>query len=480
VRLGCGQSWPFGGLVVFGLAVLGVACQPAARNTAGRPPAYPGGGSGSPVAGPSEVGGALTGRSGGGATRPSMNQRAAAAYRVGQQRWREGALDAAARAFSDAVAADASAYLAHQALGTVRERLGDRVGAMAAYAEAIRVVRDYAPAINATALLLARRGSVAEAEEYLNQQLVRLERSPGLLTTLAELKSLGGDSGAAQRLAREALELDSDYRPAMLVLARDHYRARRLELALYALQGILDGYGAENPPRDRDNPEARMLRGLILKERGQRGAALRELKRAVELRPDLTEAGFQLAGYYLEAGNAVEAVPLLEQVLRYDPNHLLAREQLGEAYRLVGREEEGRRQLEWVVSVSPNMYEARYALGLLYLFSTRLAGMTPEQALDRALAELEETRRLRPRARPGQSDDVDELIAAAKSKKASLEAMLAEQSAASTNMSPATESAAPALSQPPATPESAAGAGASAPAAAGSIGNLDALEPGGP
>ncbi len=459
-----------------GLAVLFLACEPTARNTEMKGAAFPN--AASSQASPGAQGGPTQARS----KRPSMNERALAAYRVGQQRWREGALDAAARAFADAVAADASAYQASHALGSVRERLGDRMGAMSAYADAIRVVRDFEPAITAYALLLSRPGSVAEAEEYLNQHLARLERSPGLLTTLAELKSLGGDSGAAQRLARDALELDSDYRPAMLVLARDHYRARRLELSLYALQGILDGYGAENPPRDRDNPEARMLRGLILKERGQRGAAIRELKRAIELRPDLAEAGFQLAGYYLEAGNAVEAVPVLEQVLRYAPNHLLAREQLGEAYRLVGREEEGRRQLEWVVSVSPNMYEARYALALLYLFSTRLSGLAPNEALDRALVELEETRRLRPRAKPGQADDVDELIAAAKSKKASHEAMLAEERAASQSVAapPGAATPAPPGAATPAGSGTPVGAGAQAPAPSGSIGDLDALEAGAP
>ncbi len=58
-----------------------------------------------------------------------------------------------------------------------------------------------------------------------------------------------------QRLAQEALKLNPDYRPAMVIIARDHFRNRRLDLALYALQAILDGFEPvnENPPRDKEN-----------------------------------------------------------------------------------------------------------------------------------------------------------------------------------------------------------------------------------
>ncbi len=92
----------------------------------------------------------------------------------------------------------------------------------------------------------------------------------------------------------------------MVIIARDHYRNRRLDLALYALQAILDGFEpvSENPPRDKDNAEALLLRGLIYREQGSRAAALEEFRKAVERRPDLVEARVQLATFLLEAGNA--------------------------------------------------------------------------------------------------------------------------------------------------------------------------------
>src|SRR5262249_32611162 len=144
--------------------------------------------------------------------------------------------------------------------------------------------------------------------------------SAAIIAALAEVKSIGKDTASAQQLAQEALKKNSDYRPAMVTLARDHYRNRRLDLALYALQAILDGFGDENPPRDRDNAEAHFLRALILKEQGRRAAALAEFKRAVEIRPDLVGARVELAAYYLEAGNATDAQPLLDGALRFDTN----------------------------------------------------------------------------------------------------------------------------------------------------------------
>lgn len=363
-------------------------------------------------------------------SRPRMNAAAAGYYSAGMQAFQAGDLDAAHAQLTKATESDASAYQAYYSMGVVRERLGNTTGAMSAYSKAISVVPDYEPAIVAYAVLTAREGNPDAAEEYLNGRLAKMERSAALTSAMAEVKSIRGDSGAAQRLAKEALKANPDYRPAMIVMARDHYRSRRLDLALYALQGILDGYGAENPPRDKDNPEALLIRGLIFKERGQRASAMADFKRAIEIRPDLVEAKVQLAAYLLEAGNAPEAVPLLESALRYDRDNLLARLNLGDAYRLLGRVGDSKLQLDWVRQKDPKLAQVHYALGLLYLFGEKIPGTTPKQAAEQATEAFEEYKKLRPRAGLGQADDVDELITAAKSKKAIIEADEAEKAAA--------------------------------------------------
>ena len=374
----------------------------------------------------------------GAAERPRMNGEAAAAYAAGMKAFRTQDLKGALAQFSKATEADSRAFQAYYSLAVVKERLGDVGGALAAYRQATTIVPDYEPAIAGLSVLLARSGRPDEAVEYLNQRMAAMPKSAAVSAALAEVRSIQGDSGAAQRLAQEALKKRPDYRPAMVTIARDHYRARRLELALYALRGILDGYGAENPPRDKDNAEARMMRGMIYKEQGLRGPSLTELKRAVELRPDLVEARVQLATYLLEAGNAPEATALLEGAIRHRPDHLLAHLNLGDAYRLLGKPAEARRELEWVLRKDSSLYQVHYNLGLLYLFTDNIPGVTAEQSVDRAIEELEKYKRLRPR-KEGVGDDTDELITRAKTKKGLLEAKAEE---AKTRATPAATGAA--------------------------------------
>jgi tetratricopeptide (TPR) repeat protein len=362
-------------------------------------------------------------------TRPALNPQAMQQYTAGMQAFQAGTLDVAEGLFEKAIELDSKAYQAYYSLGVIRERKNNSSGALSAYAKAIGIVPDYEPAMVAFGVLTAREGSVDEAEQYLNGRLAKLEKSAAVTAALAEVKSLRGESGAAQKLAQDALKINPDYRPAMVVLARDHYRNRRLDLALYALQGILDGYGPENPPRDKDNPEALLIRALIHKERNERAAAMDDFRRALELRPDLVEARIHLAGYLLESGNAVEAAPHLEWALRYDRDNTLARLNLGDAYRLLGKTTEAKQQLEWVIAKEPKLSQAQYSLGLLYLFSDSVPGVSPKDAATKAIAAFEEYKRLKPRSTARQADDSDELITAAKSKKAVIESQ--EEEAAS-------------------------------------------------
>ncbi|RYZ03872.1 MAG: tetratricopeptide repeat protein [Myxococcales bacterium] len=385
----------------------------------------------------------------GGAPRPAMNASAQSAYQAGMQAFQAGDLQGAKNQFVSATQADAKAYQAYYSLGVVRERMNETSGALQAYRQATAIVPDYEPAIGAYAVLLARTGKPDEANDFLNARQAQMPKSAAVSAAMAEVKSIQGDSGAAQRLAQEALKKNPDYRPAMITLARDHYRARRLDLALYALRGILDGYGDENPPRDKNNAEARLLRGLIYKEQGNKAAAIPELQKAIELRPDLVEPRVHLANYLLESGNATEAAGLLEGALKYDSLNVLARLNLGDAYRLLGKTVESQRELDWVVKTDPSVAQAHYNLGLLYLFSATVPGMTAGQAADKAIVELETYKKLKPRAAGGAPDDTDELITRAKTQKALAEAKSAEAAAAPAAAAPA---AAPAAT-PPAAPK---------------------------
>lgn len=364
------------------------------------------------------------------APRAPMNATAAAAFKAGQAAFRKGDLAAARTQFKAATTADPNAYEAYYALGTTHQRLAETDLASEAYRRALDLVPDYEAAIEAFTRMYLAANRPGDAETYLNRLRGQTPNSAAVLAALAEVKSVQKDSVAAQQLAQQALKANPDYRPAMVTLARDHYRNRRLDLALYALTAILDGYGAENPPRDKNNGEARLIRALIYKEQGHRKPAMDELQRVVELRPDIVEARVNLAVYMLEAGNAPEAVPLLEGALAYDPSNVLVHLNLGDAYRLQGRPDEALKQLNWVTQADPTLAQAHYNIGLVYLFSEAPAGVTPAQAIDKAIAEFETYQKMQPRTRPGAGDDAQELLARARNKKAIMEAMNAPPAAA--------------------------------------------------
>lgn len=421
----------------FAVLALTAACAASSPPPAAAPGAGAATGDGSAASGSAPAPGQAGHR---GPERAAMSASAQQAYAAGMQAFELGDLEGARAQFTRATQADSRAYQAFYSLGVVEERLNQTADALASYRQATVIRDDYEPAIFAYAVLLARSGKAEQAVEYLNGRLAAMPKSAPVSAALGEVKSIQGDSAAAQRLEQEALKNDPDYAPAMIALARDHYRARRLDLALYTLRAILDGYGPENPPRDKNNAEARLLRGLILKEQGNRPAAIDELQKALKLRPDLVEARVQLGAYMLESGNATDAAPLLEGAIRYDHDNVLAHLNLGDAYRLLGKTGEARRELEWVQKADAQLAQVHYNLGLLYLFSQSVPGVTPAQAVDRAIQELEQYKKMRPR-QAGSNDDTDELITRAKAKQAMLAATAAEQAAAS---APAPAAAAPA------------------------------------
>jgi tetratricopeptide (TPR) repeat protein len=395
------------------------------------------------------------------APRPAMNSQAAALYQQALGAFANGELVQAKVLFTQATQADPSAHQAFYSLGTVQDRLRDP-GAAQSYRQAFTIVPDYEPAILAYAMSLAKKGNLGDADRFLTDKLGQMPRSAAVTATLAEVKSLQKDTGSAQRLAQDALKLNPDYRPAMVIIARDHYRNRRLDLALYALQAILDGFEpvAENPPRDKDNAEARLLRGLIWREQGLRAGAMDEFRKAVERRPDMVEARVQLGTFLLESGSAQEAWPLLEGAVKFDGDHLPARLALGDAYRLLGRSSDAKRELEWVIARDANVAQAHYDLGLLYLFAPSLPGMTPKQQVGQAVTALKRYQELRQR---GDSDDSDELLNRAKLKEAEIDAASQAAQPAAAEPAPGATPTAPAASAAP-------DAGAPPPPAAGDDG----------
>ena len=409
----------------------------------------------------------------------AMNANALAVYHQGLMAFGNRDLNAARLFFKQATELDPRAHQAFYSLAVVQGRLKEP-GAGSSYQQAISLVPDYEPAIIGYAMHQAAKNP-SEADRFLTEKRGQMPKSAAVAAALAEVKSLQRDTGSAQRLAQEALKLNPDYRPAMVIIARDHFRNRRLDLALYALQAILDGFEPvdENPPRDRDNPEALLLRGLIWKEQGLRAQAMEQFRRAMNLRTDLVEARVQLATFLLESGGAEEARPVLEGAVQYDSDNVAAHLNLGDCYRLLGMYAEAKREFDWVLTRDQSLPQVHYDLGLLYLFAPNcnpisggtapapcLSGVTPLAQVQEATKSLKKFQELR---KKGESDDSDELLNRAKLKEG--EIVAAQQAAAPPPPPPPPPPAetaapgAPAATPAPPAPPDASGAPPADPAA---------------
>lgn len=342
-------------------------------------------------------------------------------YEEGWQAWLNGDLQTAKRKFQEAQAADPKSPTPPYSLGVVLERLGDTAGAQQAYRNAFTNSPSHELSMCAHALSLAHAGHPREADTFLADKRNKKPNSPRLTSCQAELKSIAKDHGTAQQLAQDALRMDPDFKEAMVTIARDHYRARKLDLSKYALQAILEGFGEASPARDKDNAEAHLIRGLIYREGGARAVALSDFEAAVKRRPDLVEALVNLGSMRLEAGNATGAQPVLESAVRFAPKNAIAHLNLGDCYRLLGRYADAKKEFDLALSHDSSLTAAHYDLGLMYLTAPTIPGNTADSQVATAIKELETYRTMRgPKPPPGVQDDIDDLIARAKAKQAEL------------------------------------------------------------
>jgi Flp pilus assembly protein TadD len=368
------------------------------------------------------------------------------AYDQGVEQYRRGDLVAAQQSFQSALSMDAKAWEAHYALGLTLEHLGKTNDALDHYREAYKLNPNYEAAITAYGYLLYRSGSRAEAEKFLTDQNAKAPKAFGVMTALAEIKSLNGDSDTAQSLAQNALTLEGKYEPAMVLIARDHFRKGRVALAQYVLSAILDGQQTDeerakgepakkNPPRAPGNPEAQMLRAIILQKAGERQAAAIWYEKATRARPDLVDAHLQLGLLRIESNDAEGARVPLEMAVRYAPSNAEARLALGEAYRLQPVTsfdndfgwERAKKQYLWVLASpeSPSLVKAlaQYDLGLLYFLVPGVDKLADVPRLDKAIDYFNQYKAAKGTAQgPSWPNDIEDLLAQAQTSRRNAEA----------------------------------------------------------
>jgi tetratricopeptide (TPR) repeat protein len=373
------------------------------------------------------AGGVVTDNQGGqvgvvdGAGTSGLEGAAKSAYDAGWQAWLRGDLPAAKTKFQEAAGLAPKSPSPPYSLGVVEEHLGNVSGAQQSYRTAFSNDPEHEISMCAYALSLANGKSPGEADTFLTDKRAKRDKSPRLAACAAEVKSIQKDHATAQQLGQDALRMDPNFKDAMVTLARDHYRARKMDLAKYALQAVLEGFGEATPARDKDNAEAHLLRGLIMREEGKRIIALKDFEEASKRRPDLVEALVNLGSMRLEAGNATDALPPLESATKFAPNNALAHLNLGDAYRLLQRYPDAKTEFDKALSLDSSLAAAHYDIGLMYLTAQSIPGTSADQQVSTAIKELEQYKTMRgAKAPPGVNDEIDDLLNRAKAKQAEL------------------------------------------------------------
>ena len=124
-----------------------------------------------------------------------------------------------------------------------------------------------------------------------------------------------------------------------------------------------------------ETPEARLGLGVIYAwSLGRPQDGEREFKRALEMRPDYSEAMTNLGALYIQKGRFAEAVPPLDKAAR-DPlykSRVLAQSNLGWALYKVGQPEKGIGEIRGALAVAPKYCLGWRQLGTIFSEQGRL------------------------------------------------------------------------------------------------------------
>jgi tetratricopeptide (TPR) repeat protein len=204
----------------------------------------------------------------------------------------------------------------HHRLGVVRLRSGEREGARAAFAEAVRLAPGYAAPRLELALLEARDGRLGESLGLLRR--LGEERTPRVEEDwregLARLAEANWEAGEGR--LRRALGLDeATANDALREIGRELHDGRVAE-ALETARALIRAHPWF--------PDAHLALALVRRARGDWDDCAESCGRALELHSDFHHARVYLAEALARRGQRVEAEHQLCVVLEAAPDHPLA------------------------------------------------------------------------------------------------------------------------------------------------------------
>jgi tetratricopeptide (TPR) repeat protein len=220
------------------------------------------------------------------------------------------------------VSADAMRAATYQNLGTALQEAGRLDGAAAAFAHALALEPDYAPAHNGLGSVRRRQGQTDEA--------------------IAHLET--------------ALRLRPDFDDARFNLANALRDRGRPAQAIARYEELLE--------RRPDDVDAHANLGVAMAEAGRLDDAIGHFRRVVALAPQTAQAHYNLGHSLLSRGDLAGAVLELSRAVEIDPQDLASREELGSAYQAQQRFALAVEQFRAAIRLSPRSAGGHNNLGI--------------------------------------------------------------------------------------------------------------------
>ena len=232
--------------------------------------------------------------------------------------WRQGAAYQDLRAlWTDTLAKNPGAWMAHNNLGLLLSEEGRDAEAMAHYQEALRVKPDDAYAHNNIGNLLVGQGDREGAIHYFQEALRIDPTNAESHSNLGNIFASQGDFSQAMAHYGEAVRIKPKYADAHNNLANVLALQGRTDEAIHHYQQALAA--------DPDYAAAHHNLGVMLATQGGADDAIAEYRQALALQPDYADAHVSLAMALAALGRADEARSHLAEALRLRPGDTNAR-----------------------------------------------------------------------------------------------------------------------------------------------------------
>lgn len=253
-------------------------------------------------------------------------------------------------------------------LAVALHQSGDAAGAEREIQNILQKDPGFGPAWAAMGVIQLSRGQTAQAEETLRTGITKAPEEMTIRVALIDLLRSQRRTQDAINAAKDALKVDTRAVEVFNSLGLAYLDQNELMLARFVYQKALrdgDGDGRSDIPGADQSAYIHCNLGWTWFLQGDPFAAEAELKKAIELDPNLVPALVYLSRLYMDARNYADTVPLLERAAARAPRNHGVQMNLGLAYRGVGRLPDARAAYQRALEIDPRNPDPHFNLGVL-------------------------------------------------------------------------------------------------------------------